>query len=152
MTCSPRSRACSYSANSSSVGGSGDLGTVLGDEIGDGHAELFEHLLLELLDAQCRLRFGDLVAMQRIGERVDPRRELGDLLARLGQGRGPDLTFGGDLVADPGCDAHRGAQPCRDQPSGLGNRGRHRCGVHPRLTCALGTDPGLAFCGRGASQ
>ena len=41
-------------------------------------------MLLELLDAQRRLGLGDLVAVQRVGQRGDPGVERGDLLARRG--------------------------------------------------------------------
>ncbi len=47
------------------------VGTVLGDQVGGRHAELLEDVLLELLDAKCRLRFGDFVAVQRVGDRGD---------------------------------------------------------------------------------
>ena len=62
------------------------------------------------------------------------------------------LAFGGDLVAGAGRDRHRRAQPLRDQPAGLGDRGGDRRGVHARLAGALRAQPRLAFGGRGASQ
>ena len=152
VTCSPRSRACSYSAISSSDGGSGDVGAVLGDQVVGGHPELLEDMLLELLDAQRRLRFGDLVAMQRVGERGDLGAQFVDLFAGLRQRAGPVLTFGGDLVAGPRRHSHRRAQPLRDKPSGLGDRRRDRSGVLARLAGALRAQPGLTFRGSGAAQ
>ena len=47
------------------------IGAVLGDQVGGRHPELVEDLLFELLDPQCRLGFGDLVAVQRLGDRGD---------------------------------------------------------------------------------
>ena len=44
------------------------VGSVLGDQVGGRHPELVEDLLFELLDPQCRLGFGDFVAVQRFGD------------------------------------------------------------------------------------
>ena len=99
ITCSPRSRACSYSAISSSVGGSDDLRTVFGDKDFRRHAELLEHHLLELLDAQRRLRLGHLVAVQRLGERADPGAQRVHLVAYRGHRRRALVAFGGQHVA-----------------------------------------------------
>ena len=82
---------------------------VLGDQVVNRHPELLEHLLLELLDAQCRLGFGDFVAVQRVGERGDLPAQFVDLFAGLRQRAGTVLTFGGDLVAGARSDRHRGA-------------------------------------------
>ena len=65
------------------------VGPVLGDQVGGGHAELLERLLLELLDAKRRLGLGDLVAVQRVGQRGDPGAELVDLGAHLGRAPRP---------------------------------------------------------------
>ena len=129
-----------------------DVGAVLGDQVGGRHPELLEDVLLELLDAKCRLGFGDLVAVQRVGECGDLGAQFVDLFARLRQRARPVLTFGGDLVAGPRRDRHRGAQPLRDKTSGLRHRGRNRRGVLARLAGALRTQPGLALGGRGPAQ
>ena len=128
------------------------VGAVLGDQVGGRHAELLEYVLLELLDPKCRLRFGDFVAVQRVGERGDLGAEFVDLFTRLRQRACPVLAFGGDLVAGAGRDGHRRAQPLRDKAAGLGHRGRDRRGVLARLARALGAQPGLAFGGRRPAQ
>ena len=47
----------------------------------------------------------------------------------FGQRARPVLAFGGDVVAGARRDGHRGAQPLRDQPAGLGHRGGDCRGV-----------------------
>ena len=129
------------------------VGPVLGDQVGGRHAELLEDLLLELLDAQRRLGLGDLVAVQRIGERGDPGGQLVDLLARLRQ-RARSRCWRSAASSS----RRRTPRPpsrcsrCATQAARLGHRGRDRRGVLAGLAGALGAQPGLAFGRRGAAQ
>ena len=125
---------------------------VFGDQVGGRHAELIEHLLLELLDPQCRLGFGDLVAVQRLGERGDLRAELGDLLAHLGQRLDPLVAFGGQRVTTAGRDPDRRVQPLRKAATRFGDRRRDGGGVFAGLPRALRPQPGLPLGCRGAPQ
>ena len=82
-------------------GRQGHLRSVFGDQIVAGHAELFEHHLLELFDAQRGLGFGHLVAVQRVGQFTDARVERGDLLADCRQRSRPLPALLGQPIAFP---------------------------------------------------
>ena len=88
-----------------------DLRAVFGDEIVRRHAELLEHHLLELLDAQRRLRLGHLVAVQRLGERADAGAQRVHLVADRRHRRRPLLAFGGQHVAGARRCPHHLTQP-----------------------------------------
>ena len=109
-------------------------------------------MLFELLDAKRRLRFGNFVAVQRVGQRGDLGAEFVDLFARLSQCARSVLPFGGDLVTGPRRDRDRGAEPLCDQAAGLVHRRRDGCGVHTRLTSAFGAQPCFALGGSCPTQ
>ncbi len=128
------------------------LRTVFGDQVGGRHAELFEHLGFQLLDPQRRLGFGDLIPMQRVGQRVDLGAELVGFLTSLGQRRDPELTFSGQLVTRARGNRHDRAEPLRDKASRLGHRRGHRGSVFTCFPGPLRAQAGLPLGGRGAAQ
>ena len=152
MTCSPRSRACSYSAISSSDGGSGTSGPYSATR-----SAVAIPNWSSTCCSSCSIRSAAwaLATSSRCSDSVtrgDLRGELGDLFTRLGQRADALVAFGGQCVATPGRDAHRGTQPLRQRAAGLGHRGRDRGGVFAGLPCALRPQPGLPFGRCGAAQ
>ena len=121
------------------------LRAVLGEEIITGHAELLEHHLLELLDAQLGLGLGNLVAVQGFGQRADAGVELGDLRARCGHRGGTLQALRGELVPHPRGRSHDDHEVRGNAAAGLGNRGGNLRGVLTRGAGLLRAQTSIAL-------
>ena len=154
VTCSPRSLACSYSASSSSVGGSDTCGPYSSTRSAAAKPKCSSAMLLELFDAQGRLGFRDLVAVQRVGQRGDPGGELARLLAHLGQCVGAKPALGGQFVpvAGGGGDGLRSASPRPAGPPRPPRRQPSRHAHGPPAPVARAAGPRVRWPLRGAAN
>ncbi|SKP70877.1 Uncharacterised protein [Mycobacteroides abscessus subsp. abscessus] len=110
---------------------------VLGDEVIRGHSELFEHLLGELLDAQCCLGFGDLVTVQRVGQARLRLGELAHLIADRANRRGVLCPGRTEFIPACGSRRHHVLEASRHHASRFGHgrgdgRRAHPCRGSPR--------------------